>query len=171
MRPNYAEPEIIPPRRAGTGELHGLDDETLALLASLLDDAFRIPGTAIRFGLDPLIGLIPGIGDLIGGLASFLIIFSAWQRRLPRPTVARMMVNVAIDTLIGAIPLAGDLFDVAWKSNRKNLTLLQHSSPQAARRQSWRDWLFLCGVALVLGLLVSVPIVVLWLVVHSWSRQ
>jgi hypothetical protein len=166
MRPT-AEPEIIPPRRAGTGELQGLDDETLALLASLLDDMFRIPGTAIRFGLDPLIGLIPGIGDLISGLASFLIILAAWQRRLPRATVARMMVNVAIDTLVGAIPIAGDAFDLAWKSNRKNLTLLQRSSPEAARRQSWRDWLFMGGIALVLGLLLSVPIVVLWLVVHS----
>ena len=171
MRPNTVEPEITPPRRARPGEPQGLDDETLAMLASLLDDVFRIPGTAIRFGLDPLIGLIPGIGDLISGLASFLIIFSAWQRQLPRATVARMMANVAIDTVIGAVPFIGDFFDAAWKSNRKNLTLLQRSSPQAARRQSWRDWLFLGGVAIVLGLLVSVPIVVLWLVIHSLSPR
>ena len=76
MRPDTAESEIIPPRHARARVVRGLDDETLNLLASLLDDMFRVPGTAIRFGLDPLIGLIPGIGDLISGLAAFLIIFA-----------------------------------------------------------------------------------------------
>ncbi len=168
MRPNI-EPEIIPPRRTASGE-QGLDDATLNLLASLLDDVFRIPGTAIRFGLDPLIGLVPGIGDLITGAASFLIIFSAWQRQIPRVTVARMMANVAIDTLLGTMPILGDAFDVAWKSNRKNLHLLQRATVDTSRTQGWRDWLFLFGLVLIMLLLIAIPIAVLWLAIHLLRR-
>jgi hypothetical protein len=169
MRPNI-EPEIIPPRgRVRVAE--GLDDATLSLLASLLDDMFRIPGTAIRFGLDPLIGLVPALGDLLTGAASFLIIFSAWQRQLPKVTVARMMANVAIDTLVGSIPLLGDAFDVAWKSNRKNLNLLQRGTADTSRRQDWRDWLFLAGLVLLMLLLIAIPIGVLWLAIHLLRRS
>jgi Domain of unknown function (DUF4112) len=170
MYPKAAEPEIIPPRHAAKGELRALDDETLAMLASLLDDVFRIPGTGIRFGLDPLIGLIPGIGDLLSGMASFLIILAAWQRQLSRATIARMVANVAIDTVFGVIPVAGDAFDAAWKSNRKNFTLLQRASREDWRRQRWHDWLFLAGVGVVLLVLISVPIVVLYLLVHALGR-
>jgi hypothetical protein len=170
MYPKAVEPEIIPPGRAAEGELRALDDETLNLVASLLDDVFRIPGTNIRFGLDALIGLVPGIGDLIGSMAASLIIFAAWQRQLSRATVARMVANVAIDTLVGAIPFAGDVFDAAWKANRKNYALLQRASQRGRRRQTWRDWLFLLGVGLVLLLLVSVPIATLYLLIHALGR-
>lgn len=163
------EPEIIPPGR-GARDVEGLDDTTLSLLASLLDDIFRIPGTSIRFGLDPLIGLVPGIGDLLTGAASFLIIFSAWQRQLPKVTVARMMANVAIDTLVGSIPFFGDAFDVAWKSNRKNLTLLQRATMDTSRRQGWRDWLFLAGLISLMLLLIAVPILALWFAIHLLRR-
>jgi hypothetical protein len=168
MRPKV-EPQIIPPDR-GVAGVRGLDDETLNLLASLLDDIFRIPGTAIRFGLDPLIGLVPAVGDLLTGAASFLIIFSAWQRQLPKVTVARMMANVAIDTLVGSIPLLGDAFDTAWKSNRKNMNLLQRSTMDLERRHNWRDWLFLSGLILLMVLLIAVPIAVLWLAIHLLRR-
>jgi len=164
MRPQ-AEPEIIPPRRASS-RVEGLDDATLNLLASLLDDVFKIPGTSLRFGLDHLIGLVPGIGDLLTGAASFLIIFAAWQRQLPKVTVARMMANVAIDTLVGSIPLLGDAFDAAWKSNRKNLNILQRATMDTSQHQGWRDWLFLLGLVLVMLVLISIPILVLWLVIH-----
>lgn len=169
MRPE-PEPQVIPPRRSVREVAPALDDETLDFLASLLDDAFRIPGTAIRFGLDPLIGLIPGIGDLITSVASFLIVFSAWQRQLPRVTITRMVANIAIDTLVGSVPLLGDAFDVAWKSNRKNIALLKRSSGPVRRNQSWRDWLFLLGIVVLLGVLVAIPIAVLWLLVHFLRR-
>jgi hypothetical protein len=164
MRPDSAEPQVIPPNRSVAPSF---DDETLSMLASLLDDLFRVPGTAIRFGLDPLIGLVPGIGDLITSAASFLIILSAWQRQLPRVTVARMVANVAIDTAVGAIPFIGDAFDVAWKSNRKNLSLLQRGSMNTIRRQDWRDWLFLLGVIVVMLVLAALPITLLWFVIHT----
>jgi hypothetical protein len=161
MRSSSIEPEIIRPPRAEV-----LTDDHLSVLASLLDDAFRIPGTRIRFGLDPLIGLVPGLGDVISSVASFLIIFAAWQRGLPRVTVSRMVANVAIDTLLGAVPVAGDAFDVVWKSNRKNLNLLQRASQRTLRQQQWHDWLFLAGVALAVMVLASIPVLALWLVIH-----
>src|SRR4051794_13289412 len=117
------EPQVLPPLRPQSG----LSDESLEIVASLLDDFFRIPGTSIRFGLDPLIGLIPGLGDALSGFASFLIVFAAWQRRLPRVTIARMVANIGLDTLVGSIPFLGDAFDAAWKSNRRNVELLKRS--------------------------------------------
>src|SRR5512142_1419051 len=155
MRPK-PEPQVIPPNRATPGS-SVLDETTLQWLASLLDDVFQIPGTGIRFGLDPLLGLVPGLGDLLTGAASFLIIFSAWQRQLPRVTVARMVANVAIDTLVGSIPIFGDAFDVAWKSNRKNVNLLQRHSLNPTRSQGWRDWLFLLGLVLIMLALIAIP--------------
>jgi hypothetical protein len=160
------EPEIIPPEPP---EGAALTDDSLAVLASLLDDVFRIPGTPIRFGLDPLIGLIPGLGDLIGGIASFVIIFAAWQRGLPRVTISRMLANNAIDTLLGTVPFVGDVFDVAWKANRKNLNLLQREAGRP-RRQQWRDWLFLAAVAIAAVVLMAIPVVVLWFIVQAVRR-
>ncbi len=143
-----------------------LSDETLQMLASLLDDVFHLPGTSIRFGLDPLIGLIPGLGDVITGLASFLIVFSAWQRGVPRVTQARMLANIGIDTVLGAIPLFGDVFDVAWKSNRKNFRLLQRDASVSRERQEFSDWLFLFVIVAAAVAAVAVPIAVLILLVH-----
>jgi hypothetical protein len=172
MRPDISEPEIIPPSKPNGRENSGLSDEALSRLATLLDDLFRIPGTSFRFGLDPLIGLIPGIGDLVTGAASFLIIFTAWQRQLPRVTVARMVANVVLDTLVGSVPVAGDLFDAAWKSNRKNMVLLQRSSLPAARRQSWKDWLFLGALVLAVACAIAIPIALLTLAFHAlWERR
>jgi hypothetical protein len=102
-------------------------DRNLDLLSHLLDDFLRIPGTQIRFGLDGIIGLIPGIGDIIGAMASWIIILAAWLRGVPRVTLARMLANVAIETIVGTIPVLGDAFDIAWKANRRNFALLERS--------------------------------------------
>ena len=154
-----SEPEILPPRRKAAQAM--LNDEQLNQLAGLLDDLFEIPGTGIRFGLDPIIGLIPGLGDLITGVASLLLLYAGWQRGLPRVTLWRMMANIAIDTALGSIPIAGDVFDVAWKSNRKNYKLLTRSSRVPEASQSWRDWLFLTAMVLLLLVIVSIPIAVI----------
>lgn len=159
------EPEIIPPR--SQPKEARLDDASLETLTRLLDDVFRIPGTNIRFGIDPLIGLIPGIGDLITSVASFLIILAGWQRGLPRVTITRMVANVAMDTLVGSVPVLGDMFDAAWKSNRKNLKLLQRPATESSRRKNtFTDALFLSAIALVLLVLAACPFVVLWLLLH-----
>ena len=94
-------------------------------LATLLDTAFLIPGTNIRFGLDALIGLIPGIGDAITTLVSLYIVREARRLGVPRLLIARMLANVAIDGMVGAVPLLGDAYDVVWRANRRNMALLQ----------------------------------------------
>src|SRR5437016_452252 len=152
-----AEPEVISPRRPGTD---AFTDENLEHLATLLDDIFRLPGTQIRFGLDAIVGLVPAVGDVLTGLASFLIVFAAWRRRLPRVTIARMVANIAIDTIIGTIPVAGDAFDVFWKANRMNMRLLQRDG-QHSHPQTWRDWAFLLFIFFVLAGLALLPFAVL----------
>jgi Domain of unknown function (DUF4112) len=97
----------------------------LEALSQLLDSAFQIPGTNHRVGIDALLGLIPGIGDLVSTALASYIIWEARQLGLPRWKIARMIGNVALDTTVGAIPLAGDLFDVAFKANRRNMKIVR----------------------------------------------
>jgi hypothetical protein len=164
-----SEPEIILPGQSVRRNRSGVDDEQLELVASLLDDAFAIPGTNWRFGLDAIIGLIPGIGDLITSTFSFLIVFSAWQRGLPRVTIARMVGNIAIDTLVGAMPLLGDFFDAAWKSNRKNVELLKRASADPGRKQQAKDWAALLLLVIAAVAMIAVPIAMLvWLLQHAF---
>ena len=94
-------------------------------LATLMDTAFVIPGTEIRFGLDALIGLVPGIGDAITTVMSLFIVSEARALGAPRTLIARMLANVALDGVVGAVPLAGDMFDVAFRANRRNMALLR----------------------------------------------
>jgi hypothetical protein len=94
------------------------------VLAKLLDNSISIPGTPWKIGLDPIVGLIPGIGDAIGAVLSGYIILEAARMEVPAFTLARMLLNVGIDTVLGAVPGIGDLFDAAWKSNMMNVALL-----------------------------------------------
>jgi hypothetical protein len=94
-------------------------------LATLMDDAFRIPGTPLRFGWDSVLGFFPGFGDVLTSALSLLIVHHAWQTGASKLTLARMLGNVGLDFVIGAIPLVGDLFDFAFKANRKNARLLE----------------------------------------------
>lgn len=103
-------------------------DQSLArldALATVMDSAVRIPGTNITMGVDALLGLLPGIGDAISATISSYLIWEAKQLGAPKLLLARMAGNVAIDTVIGAVPFAGDIFDVAYKANIKNITLLR----------------------------------------------
>ncbi|MBL8660752.1 MAG: DUF4112 domain-containing protein [Rhodospirillales bacterium] len=106
-----------------TSNRHHARIRRLERLAELLDDRFRIPGTRWRFGLDSLIGLVPGVGDAAGAIMSAYIIAEAARLGLPKRAVLRMLANLGIDTVLGAVPLAGDLFDVAYKSNRRNVNI------------------------------------------------
>ncbi len=98
--------------------------EQLRKIAELMDGQFVLPGTNIQFGLDAIIGLVPGIGDLVAGAFSIWLIHEARQLGAPRWLIARMVWNVAVDVTVGAVPVVGDMFDVAWKANRKNMALL-----------------------------------------------
>ena len=103
------------------------------VLSRLMDEAIPIPGTGRRIGLDAIVGLIPGVGDLIGGAASGYIILEAARANVPTITLVKMLANVGVDTLVGVIPAAGDLFDAAWKANTRNVALLeQHLSKTEA---------------------------------------
>ena len=118
----------------------------------LLDNAIPIPGTRYHLGIDQIIGLVPGIGDLIGGALSLYIIVEAWRLGVPRGLLARMGWNVAIDTLVGEVPILGDLFDIGFKANLRNLALLDGFAerPVELRRSSRRVlWLVMLGVVLV----------------------
>ena len=103
-------------------------------LATLLDTAFFIPGTNIRFGIDAMMGLVPGIGDAITTAMSLYIVHEARQLGAPRHLIARMLANVALDGVVGAVPFLGDAFDVMWRANRRNMTLLRNYLDREARR-------------------------------------
>lgn len=135
-------------------------NEHLDYIAALLDDMFRIPGTQIRFGLDALIGWIPGIGDALAGMASFLIVFGAWRRGVQAITLVRMIANVLLETALGAIPVAGDVFHVVWKANRRNYKLLIREREQPGVNAR-RDWLFLAIILFTALAAVAIPIAIL----------
>lgn len=120
-------------------------------LARVYDAGIRIPGTRFEFGLDPLVGLVPGLGDAVGaGLATY-IVFEAARSGVPWSVLLRMLLNVGIDALIGAFPVVGDLFDAAWKANLKNVDLLDaHLADPRATHHSSRRLLFAVGLVLLL---------------------
>jgi hypothetical protein len=143
--------------------------DRLRRLSRLFDSAFQIPGTRFRFGLDPIIGLFPGIGDLASPVMTILILWHGVAARLPKIVLARMVLNAAIDAGLGAVPIVGDVFDFAWKANDWNLALLErHAMPDA--KASTFDWLFVGVCTLLVALCAIVPIAVfVWLLRHvSW---
>ncbi len=165
------QPEILPPghNRWNRGAWL-LRDETLHQLEVLLDEAFRVPGTNFRFGIDGIIGLIPGLGDVLAGLLSLIIPLAAWVRGVPYVTLIRMAVNIAIGVLIGTIPLLGDLFDIAWKANRRNYHLLQLHLREP-RRHTWRDWAFLLLLLAGFGVVFAIPVLlVAWILTLIFGK-
>jgi hypothetical protein len=169
-RSPFSGPELIPPVRRGKKLLrengHWFDDENLDLISHVLDDWLQIPGTSIRFGLDGIIGLIPGLGDVLGGLASLIILVAAWVRGLPYIALMRMLVNIAISVMVGAIPFAGDAFVIFWKANRRNYKLMTRHLAQP-RKHTWKDWAFLGCLAAALVAVFLAPVVVLVLLL-AW---
>ena len=104
--------------------------ESLRKLRWFLDEAFRVPGTSIRVGWDPIIGLVPWAGDLLTAILSCAILVHAYRLRLPRVVQLRMLINVAVDLLVGAVPVVGDAADFFWKSNTMNMALLEHHADE-----------------------------------------
>jgi hypothetical protein len=169
--PESRTPEgvVLPPGRWSRGAWL-FRDETLRGLEILLDEAFRIPFTGIRFGIDGIIGLVPGLGDVIAGLLSLVIPIAAWMRGVPYITLVRMGINIGIGVLVGSIPLLGDAFDIAWKPNRRNFQLLQRHLGEP-RIHTWRDWAFLAVLLCVLAVIFAIPIVLaIWLLVTLVHR-
>jgi len=118
---------------AGARETSSRRLAALARFAELLDSGIRIPGTQLRFGLDPLIGLIPGVGDAAGAVLAGWILVEAIRLGASRATLVRIAGNIALDAGVGAVPLIGDIFDFAWKANVRNVTLLERHLRDPAR--------------------------------------
>jgi hypothetical protein len=157
------EPEILPPSHSRLGGGAGaFRDQNLDLLSRVLDTWFRVPGTQIRFGLDGIIGFVPGIGDFVGGAASCIIVLAAFFRGVPLITIARMVANLAIEVGVGLVPVLGNLFDIGWRANRRNYHLLE-TSLQGPTRNTASDWLFMGLLGFGLLALAMVPfLLLLW---------
>ncbi|MEM6612207.1 MAG: DUF4112 domain-containing protein [Cyanobacteria bacterium P01_C01_bin.72] len=124
----------------------------LRRVSKLLDNAISIPGTKIRFGLDPLIGLLPGGGDtLTGGIAAYIVVEAA-RMGVKRDVLWKMVGNILIDSLAGTVPVLGDLFDLGWKANVKNIELLEKHLDVAQSEQ--QDYLFIIGLVVLLLIIV-----------------
>ncbi len=140
--------------------------EKLRSLQWLLDNAYRVPGTNIRFGWDALVGLVPGAGDLVTALFAGAMIVQAHHMRVPRVVQLRMVVNVLIDLFVGIVPLFGDVADVFWKSNARNFALLERHAAAPAP-PSRGDWLFVTGVIGFVAVVAIVPLAMVYWFVHS----
>jgi hypothetical protein len=164
MSPSRVTPVAVP-------EVGDLPERRLARMRRvgwLLDNSIPVPGTSFRLGIDQIIGLVPGIGDLIGGLLSLYIIVEARNLGVPRSLLVRMGWNVAVDTLVGEVPILGDLFDIGFKANIRNLRLLDGylERPVAVRRSSrWVLALIVLGLLLLTAGAIAFAIVL----VHALS--
>ena len=152
-------------------------DDSLQRLSWLMDDLIKVPGLGWRFGLDALVGLIPGLGDTATSLVSFYVLASAVRYGVPKVTLLRMGLNIGIDYVVGSLPLVGDLFDAWWKSNQRNVALLSERatvSAAEAREGKLSDWLFVGVIILLLaGLAVgaaAVSIFFLMLIASQFSK-
>jgi Domain of unknown function (DUF4112) len=157
----------IQPSSIPSNPSHIANLQRIRQLSNLLDNALPIPGTNYRIGLDPILGLVPGGGDLITMLFSAYMIITAAQMGIPQEKLVMMVSNIIIDTFAGSVPVVGDLFDVAWKSNMKNLELLENhlGSPQTTTTVNW--WFvggILAGLLLIMLLIISLSVAVIgWL--------
>jgi len=162
-----ARPQVVRLRTLTPAQVKRLD--TLRNVARLLDSAFVVPGTSYRIGLDPIVGLIPGIGDLVSPLFTIGILWQARDLGLPRVVQVRMLFNVAIDSLVGVIPFAGDLFDFVWKANDMNLALLEHHAYEE-RHATAGDWMFVVSLILLILVVAVAPFVLAGWVIGRLSR-
>lgn len=137
--------------------------------SQILDSAFRIPGTSFRIGLDGILGLIPGVGDTLGAVLSSYIILEAARLGLPKRIILRMVGNVAVESLVGAVPIVGDIFDIAWKANIKNFALLRaHATVGSPRERSSRQVMRLFVLAIIL---ILIGLVALSIMIFSFLYQ
>ena len=142
-------------------------DQHLERIALLMDKAIRIPGTNLRFGLDPVIGLLfPVAGDAIGGIISAYIVFVSVRYGLPKIVIARMIFNIAADFAVGSIPIVGDAADFVWKVNTRNLRLLNKYA-SGKRGSFWSDWAWLFVLLGLLLLLILGGLVLVYYVIKS----
>lgn len=158
-------PEVIEP-----DEKLPRDLVALRRFAYLMDEAFTIKGVPFKIGLDALLGLIPGVGDVIGGVMSTWIVVGGLRHRVPARIILRMLLNIAIDLLGGAVPVAGDVFDFLYEENVKNMRLLEKHRDRRRPPRSWASIalvaalivMFVCAMAI--GVVVALVSLIFWLI-------
>jgi hypothetical protein len=155
-RVEEAEFEVLPPERAGDKEPV---EPLFRWIAMLMDNLVRVPGTKFRIGIDPILGLIPGIGDTSSAMVSALALIQAARYGLPKIVLARMSVNILLNELIGIVPVVGDAFSCWFKSNARNHELVR-AHIGGSRKAGRGDWIFVIGVLVVLALIVAAGIAV-----------
>jgi hypothetical protein len=142
------------------------DLQALRRFAYTMDEVFEVPGTRIRFGVDAVIGLVPGIGDVIGGFFSTWVIIGALRHRVPMRHVLRMLINVAIDVMFGSVPVAGDLFDMLFEVNMRNMRLLErHRDRQRGPRPVSQILFVTAGIVAAVALIGVIVLITLLLIV------
>jgi len=142
---------------------------TAELLAKILDTAVKVPGTPFYLGLDPLLGLIPGLGDLLANLIGTAILVLAARLQVPQIVIARMSLNLLINGAVGAIPIVGDLFSIWFRSHARNAELLRRAVTQPYQ-ETQQAMLYVAGIigGTVVLLLLAIT-TVLWIVVKLWA--
>lgn len=137
----------------------------VATVVRWLDDLVRVPGTKFGIGLDAIVGaVVPGLGDAVTGAVALTLLRTAVRRGVPRVVIARMFVNIAIDTLFGLVPVVGDVFDLLWRSNTRNLALLERHQGELEPRARTGDWMIVGAAAtLVVGSVLAPLMLVAWL--------
>lgn len=140
-------------------------------LAEVLDARFRVPGTPIRFGWDALLGLLPGVGDVAGGVAGAYGLYTGYALGAPAAVLLRMTLNLGLDLLVGTIPLLGDLFDVGWRGNLRNVALLERWLAEPGRTARRSTGLLVALLLLLLGLVVGVVVLLGWVVRGVLARM
>jgi hypothetical protein len=139
------------------------DLDLLRRWAVLLDSYFRVPGTNIRFGFDAIIGLVPGLGDLVAPIFTVSVLATGLKMRVPAIVQARMVLNAAIDMLMGLVPILGDLADIAWKADLRNVALLErHARPNVPPTRGDYWFVFVC-IGLVMFITVVPFLLIIWL--------
>jgi hypothetical protein len=141
-------------------------EENIEKIAWLMDKSIPIGG--MRIGLDPLLGLLPGVGDIFGAVVSTVLIVHAHRAGVPKPTLLRMIANVGIDSAVGSVPVVGDFFDFAWKANTRNLELYRASI--RGQHHPKHDWAFLFLLVIGLAVVVAIPVALaVWAFRSLWA--
>ena len=161
--------EILPPEGRSRQRTSASLDSLFRWLALIMDDFLRVPGTKLRFGLDPIIGLVPGIGDVTSAIVSAVALVHAALSGVPKILLARMAMNILINELVGIIPGLGDAFSFWFKSNVRNYELLRRYSVAPARSRRG-DWIFVIAVLSLLFVIVCAGLIVTVLVLEGIGR-
>jgi hypothetical protein len=143
--------------------------EFLRRWSRLMDSAYRVPGTAIRFGWDPIVGLVPGVGDVATASFAVAILYHGYRLGVPAVVLARMLLNVLIDLAAGLVPVAGDIADVAWKSNSLNLALLERHERPGVKPTSG-DWAMVLLAVMVIGGVLALVLISVAMMAYTLLR-